>query len=131
VVLFASSWDVSEWLPFVRVDFTAMAFGLGGMVALVWMKRGGWAVAGLCFALSVLTKQTMLAAPMAALIGLLWCGRWRDGILMTAAALVPWTCVTVAFQISTGGEYLRHTVVYNANVFHWGDLLTWLKHLMK
>jgi hypothetical protein len=130
LVLFASSWDVSEWIPFARVDFPAMAFGLAGMAALVWMKRGGWAVAGVLFALSVLTKQTMLAAPAAALVALLWCGRWREGALMTAAALVPWGLVTLAMQIGTGGEYFRHTVTYNANVFHWGDLATWAAHLV-
>jgi len=130
VVLFASSWEVNEWLPFVRVDFPAMAFGLAAMAALVWMKRGGWAVAGVLFALSVLTKQTMLAAPAAALLGLLWCGRWREGALMTAAAIVPWGLVTLVMQVVTGGEYFRHTVIYNVNVFHWGDLLTWWNHLL-
>ncbi len=129
-VLFASSWDVSEWLPFARVDFPAMAFGLGGMAALVWTRKGGWAVAGVLFALSVLTKQTMLAAPAAALAALLWQRQWREGALMTATALVAWGSVTLAFQAATGGEYLRHTVLYNANVFHWGDLWIWWNHLL-
>jgi hypothetical protein len=72
----------------------------------------------------------MLAAPMAALLALVWCGRWREGALMTAAALVPWGGFTLAMQVATGGEYFRHTVIYNANVFYWRDLWTWWNHLL-
>lgn len=71
-----------------RVDMTAAALSLAGIAWLAWpAEEGRVGVVGpsLCFAAALATKQSMVAAPAAALVWLAWVERPR------ALRLLAWT----------------------------------------
>lgn len=72
--------------PQVRVDVMAAALSFAGIAWLVWSEEGK-AVVGpaVCFAAALATKHSMVAAPAAALLWLIWHDRRR------ALRLALWT----------------------------------------
>jgi hypothetical protein len=85
--LFLACGPTIVWAAFYRQDFLALAFGLAG---LAWVARwpGGRLVYGALpwLLLAVYTKQTALAAPLAACLYLLW-DDWRRGLRFALALL--------------------------------------------
>jgi hypothetical protein len=109
---------VAIWSPIMRVDMFAVALGFAGVyLAVLGVRRPALLyAAALAFALSIYTKQTMVAAP-AATFGVLWLREPRSvrgpvvfGFSLAAAALA-W------LSWETHGGFLRHIVLYNINRF--------------
>jgi len=126
---------VSIWSVRARPDHLALALNLAGF-ALIWVRwrvltaapragdrwgldRAAWrtlALATLCFALGFYTKQTLLAAPMAAGLGLLL-ARPRVGI---AFGLLYGTAVAIPFALLTAitrGGFYQKIVAFHSS---WG-----------
>ena len=132
-LMFLTSYAALRWMAYARVDLPAVALSVWGLAVFrFWgMRPGGRWGRGLalaCFGLALLTKQTSATAPLACLIWLAWRdrrGAARFGLGLALAAGVP----VLAFSIATGGEYWRHTVLYNQNAMHWNELGYWARHL--
>lgn len=132
VGLFLATWDVNNWIPFARVDFPAIAFGLLGLMCITSpLRRVGFAAGCLFFTLAFFTKQTQLIAPAAAFAGMIWRREYYRAALFVAVmtSLAGGTMLLV--NRLTGGQFLLHTVVYNANEMVPGQLAIWLNHLVR
>ena len=107
-----------DWVPNMRVDVTALAFSLLGLFVFLRCPGGrGAAVAGAAFVAALFTKQSMIAAPGAALGVLLLTGRTREAATMATVLAAGGGGLAGLLTVITGGEFLRHTVAYNANPF--------------
>ncbi len=131
VGLFLATWDLNDWIAYARVDLPAIAFGMAGLAAVTSPKRHAGMVLGvLLFTLAFFTKQTQVIAPTSVVLGLLWAKKGnRAGffsVLMVFACATPLSVL----NIFTGGEFLRHTVAYNANAMDWDQLTkVWIPFL--
>jgi len=118
-----------EWGAYCRVDALAVAFVA---VGLLLVDRGFPVCAYLpLFVAALFTRQTMIAAPLA-VIAMLWSTERRSEARRFALGLV--CCVGViglALNSLTQGEFLLHTVVYNANLFSIRDMFLYLLHLAR
>ncbi|NQU44286.1 hypothetical protein HQ520_13435 [bacterium] len=133
---FLNAREVIRWSAYSRVDLLALALSAVGLAAFVWSGEGrrrwwGWGPSIALFALSLLTKQTCVAAPAACLTWLLLVN-WRRALIfggwLAAAALVPVGILCTW----TGGRYWLHTVTYNENVMIWNEYLRiWLPYMTR
>jgi hypothetical protein len=111
---FLGSIFVYQWGAWGRVDSSAILFSL--LAILVVQRWQGWwgvTVAALLCLLSVCTKQTQWAAPVAITVWLLWRGRWRLALGFGAVLGGLGGVVFLALNALTAGEFFRHLVVYN------------------
>jgi hypothetical protein len=102
------------------VDLPSLALTLAGWAVLMGTRRrGGVVVAALLMVAAGYTRQTAVLAPLAATIALAWSRDWRRlGWFLIPYAGVGLAALAIA-QLATGGEFWRHTVSYNVNVFDW------------
>jgi hypothetical protein len=117
-LVFLGAWSVDAWLPFARVDMLSLAFSMGGL-AMAARSRGRRAMvlgAVLLFVLGVYTKQTSVAAPIAA-VAVLLLSDPRRGVEAIVAGLAVSLLALGAAQWVTEGGFLRHVVAYNVNRF--------------
>ncbi len=138
---------VREWGVLLRVDMFGVCLGLWGLVALrsllllppptttTWSKADTWAfLAGLLFALTLYTKPSLLAAPLAGCLWLLFAlVRSRRAppcrAMLTSAALLIFGVLALAalfmagLHLLTDGWFLLHVVTANAN--RWQADLAW------
>ncbi|MBN1867673.1 glycosyltransferase family 39 protein [Candidatus Sumerlaeota bacterium] len=129
LVLSSRSW--LRWSAYARVDVLAVALTLWGLwlfAASVRSERPReWRLAAAAlFALALLAKQTVVAAPAACLIWLLANdrrGAVRFFVEMAVLAAIP----LLALCIGTRGQYWLHLVIYNRNVMHWNELAWWIR----
>lgn len=128
--LFLTTWDLNEWIRYARADLPALAIGFAGF-AIVISRTKRWAIvsAAVLFSLAFFTKQTQLVAPAAAFFALLIMRRWKDALLLFAVAAGTSAFFGLLLIWITGGEFWRHTVSYNVNIFEWWQLQVWINHL--
>ena len=119
-----SNYPVLFWTPLMRVDMLALAFSFAGLyLALRAFERPGFVyAAAIAFVCAVYTKQTMIAAPAAAFLVMLFL-RPR-----TAAAGIG-TCIGLGLAIlagmdwATDGGFSRHVFGYNAATVNLNQLI--------
>jgi len=133
VALAIGSPEIIEWSTLMRVDMLATSLGMLGLAALAWSDRSrcALALAGTCFLLALSAKQSALAPALAGITALLWArpraALWLMGGIVAAVALLVGSA-----ELATAGEFLRHTVLYDAARVHWDQLiLLWLPLLVK
>lgn len=111
-----STLPVLMWVPLMRVDMLALCFTLTGVYfAMVALDRPRFIlIASTLFLLAVFTKQTLVAAPAAsflvllflrpktAFIGILFC-------LITGSAILAW------LQWATNGSAIHHLFAMNVS----------------
>ncbi len=120
------------WSSLARVDTMALAFGLLGLYILYLHKdKPMWmALAGVCFLVSIFTRQTyILAAPLAGFIWLWNCNRWRAMIfilLLFAAGLMMFEIINVA----SGGGFYANIVTANINRYNLAAALSKTKQFL-
>lgn len=104
------------WALTMRVDLLAAALGLEGLLLTIQAaRRPALAIlAAVLFTLAIYTKQTSIAAPVAAFLGL-WMVRRRDAALLLATALALGLPALLALSWATDGGFLHHIVAYNIN----------------
>jgi hypothetical protein len=126
-LFFIGTYHVYNWGIFHRVDMTGLFFCTLALALCV--VRAHWlAIAFACF-LGLMTRQTLLAAPLA--IGCYWICQQRVryalrfwivlGVLIGGATLL--------LDRLTQGEYFRHTVTYNNNAFIAWTIFYYARHL--
>ncbi|MDQ2997532.1 MAG: DUF2029 domain-containing protein, partial [Chloroflexota bacterium] len=107
---------VREWSVVMRVDMLGVCLGLWGLV-IVQRQRGRavlWAT--LPLALSLLVKPSLIAAPAAALLWLLF-RDWRRALLLGGLLALGGGLAVVALQLGSGGWFLVHVLAANANAW--------------
>jgi hypothetical protein len=119
--LLAFAWTVN-WAQVVRVDTLGIFLSLLGIYFWVRSaKRSDSIVAAILFSLALFTKQSLLAAPVAAVIyGIISRDR-RTGLFVILLILVTGAIYLVANFI-TGGGLLYHLFGYTANAYFAGRL---------
>lgn len=115
---FTGSPTVQYWSTLMRVDLLACALTLAGLWLTVRAVRTPSHVwwAALAFALAVYTKQTAVVGPAAA-FAVLWVARPRTAWSFLAVCVGLGLTALAALQVETGGEFVRHVLLYNVNRF--------------
>jgi len=123
ILLFASTFHFADWVAYARVDITAIAFAILGLAAVTSKQRIiGVVIGSLFFILSFYTKQTSVAAPAAAFIGLMFHGEKKLAWIMAGIAGGGCLCLLIFGNMVSGGEFFRHLVTYNKNDMVWSSL---------
>lgn len=112
----ASVPTILTWSTFMRVDMLGCALTFAGLALTVRAIERPSAVpfAALAFVLAIYTKQTSLAGPVAALVGLWFVRPKSAGLLLiwcTSLGLVALGLLSM----QSGGGFLRHILLYNMN----------------
>jgi hypothetical protein len=104
------------WATFMRVDMLALALGLFGLVcAFKSLHRPRLIyLAALLFVAAVYTRQTAIAAPVAA-FGVLLLVRPRLASNGIAASLILGMAILLTLGWLTHGGFYRHIFLYNIN----------------
>jgi len=119
--------EVIVWSTLMRVDMLATSLGMLGLVALALSERhrAMLPLAGACFLLAIGTKQSAIAPMVAGAGALLW-ARPRAGVLLIGGLVATGGAAVIVAELATGGEFLRHTVTYDAARISWPQfLLLW------
>jgi len=126
VLLFLNSYDVYHWLPFYRVDFSAIALGMAGLWLVAGRGEespGRFRAACACFVAMVYTKQVELAPLVAALL-YLWATDRRKAWRLFRNVAGWGIAIAVVLAVLTRGQFLVHNIYYNANEFSFWQLRT-------
>lgn len=117
-VMWLCSPYLNRWATFYRPDLFALWWSALG-IAFVGRARGRpqWLVpGGLALLAGVLTKQSFVAAPLAALF-YLWRRDRRSAAVLAASLVVPGLVVGLGLWWTTGGALVESLLVANANPF--------------
>jgi hypothetical protein len=115
------------WAPNMRVDLTAIFLTLlGFLVVMKWDSRRATPIAAVLFVAAVFTKQTMIAAPLAAVLMLVVAGCVRRAVILVTTMVGLGLTVAVVLSTATDGEFLRHIIRYNQNPFSVRQLVLFL-----
>lgn len=130
--LFAATWDFNQWIAYARVDILALCLTLWGFIRFsAAPEKGGARGTALLLSLALLTRQTLLAAPIAAVLVLAFRRDWRSmRSLSLRMALYTGGAYGLLFLV-TSGQAWSHLVTYNANPFHWDQVGVWTRHLWR
>jgi hypothetical protein len=107
---------VREWAAVMRVDMLGVCLGLWGL-ALVRRsaaERASVVWPAALLALSLFTKPSLIAAPAAALLWLLF-RDWRRALRLALALACIGAAGVALLQLASGGWFLTHVVSANAN----------------
>lgn len=128
-MLFLSTYDLGNWIFYTRVDLPAICFSLWGLFFFLRGKPKVWVpICAVLFTLAFYTKQTELLAPAAILFSLLIHRQWKLAGVFAGATAGLALVVGLLLIVVTGGEFWKHTVVYNANIFHWNQVWAMYKN---
>ena len=105
-----------DWVPYMRVDLTALFFTVLGLLVFLRVPgRRGCVLAGLAFGAALFTKQSSIAGPAAIVLVLLLDGRVRDAVTLFLVMAILGGSVVAGLEAATHGEFLRHVIAYNRN----------------
>jgi len=135
-ILFLADIVVYYWSPYARVDMLALFLELAALDAFAGAVFASEAssgaarralVRGIILALLALfTRPTALAAPAALFAAYALARRPRPLAIAAGALAAAAALVAILLNAATSGEFLRHTVTYNANAFRWSELASLL-----
>lgn len=114
-----TSATIQTWAGYMRVDMLAAALSLVGLALSHGAVRrpGRLLLAAACFVSAVYTKQTSIAAPVAA-VAVLWMARPRSAWMLLAWCALMSVGALAILSVATEGEFLRHILLYNINRVH-------------
>ena len=107
---------VREWSVVMRVDMLGVCLGLWGLVIVQRQRGRALLWAALPLALSLLVKPSLIAAPAAALLWLLF-RDWRRALWLGALITLIGGLAVAALQLGSGGWFLVHVLSANANAW--------------
>ena len=112
--------EMIEWSSLMRVDMLAVSLGTLGLAALQRHEcsRLRLSLAGALFLAALLAKQNAVA-PLIAGIGALAAVRPGTALRLGTVLAAIGLALVLAAEWATAGEFLRHTVIYNAARFRW------------
>jgi hypothetical protein len=97
-----------------RADFPALALALGGLYCAI--RGGRWLILAVAMmVLAIYTKQSMIAAPAAVIVGLWWKGERRNALLVGASYAIMVLAAGAILQVASDGWFYRHVVISNLN----------------
>jgi hypothetical protein len=123
--LFLWSGPSVGWTGIARVDFLALPLALGGLTIILFGSYCYRGVGTVLFFLALLTRQTMVAAPLAAYLYLFHTGERRAALLHALTLLCLVLGAFAILQIGSHGGFWRDAVVGNLSPWRW-DRLWWL-----
>jgi len=133
-LLIVNTYEFYEWIAYARVDLPAIFFGLAGLVILSdedadlnWRLQK-WAI--VFFLFSIYTKQIQIFAPLAACIYLFFRDK-KSGLRFALTFIGSALFLFIMLSLVTGGQYFKHTVIYNANRYDWWQVWVWFRHLLR
>lgn len=107
-----------DWIPVMRVDITAIFFTLLGLLLFIRAASPvGRIAAGALFIVALFCKQTMIAAPAAAVATLVVTGGAGAAIALTSVMAALGLSTLGALSWWTDGEFARHLFLYNRNPY--------------
>lgn len=115
-LVYLTSYIVSDWAPLMRVDMLSGALGLWG----IWLTLRAFDrpicvyAAAFAFVLSIYTKQTSVAAPVAA-FSILLIARPRAAIVGIGTSLLLGLGALAWCEWMSHGGFLQHVLSYNLN----------------
>lgn len=114
---------IITWSTVMRVDMLGCALTLAGLALSVRAITRPALVpaAALVFVLAIYTKQTNIAAPLAALVGL-WYVRPKSAFALLGCCAALGLAALAALVVASDGRFLRHILLYNINRL---DLSQW------
>lgn len=125
--------NVRDWVPHMRVDM----FGLMLSLLSMWIFLEGRTrpvlryVAFAGFVAALFTKQTLLSAPLAALLVTVF-ERPRDALKLAAFAAGLGLIPLVGMQYATNGQFAMHLFVHNQNAFRFDRAVEmWMGNVVK
>ncbi len=107
---------VREWSVVMRVDMLGVCLGLWGLVIIQCNRGRALLWAALPLALSLLVKPSLIAAPAAALLWLLF-RDWRRALLLGGLTALIGGLTVAALQLGSGGWFLVHVLAANTNAW--------------
>jgi hypothetical protein len=111
---FLGSIFVYQWGAWGRVDSTAILFSLLAILAAQrWENWQGVTLATLFCLLSLYTKQTQWAAPLAIFLWLLSRRHWRHALGFALLLGGAGGLISIGLNCLTSGQIFRHLVLYN------------------
>jgi hypothetical protein len=107
---------VAAWMPLARVDMLAVACTVWGLVLAVRAPEAPWRapLAAALFTAAVFTRQTALAAPLAATLVLLLASP-REARRLVGMGLILSLSILGVLSWLTDGAFLTHVIGYNVN----------------
>ncbi len=110
------------WSLVVRPDEPALLLAIAAIALLTIDDRRWWLPAALLLAASLLTKQSSIAAPVAAGCWLLL-KNWRRGLAFASVYGGTVGAAVLFLQWRTGGLFLLHVAVANDHPFSWSRVV--------
>ncbi len=131
-LMFVATYECHNWAAYMRVDIPALFLSLLGLVSFMTEDtRSARRFAILFFTMAIFTKQSMIMAPAACVLFLLF-HSWRSALRFALALACAIALPTIILIATTHGQYWLHTVTYNKNKMEWGSLLqAWIPHLLR
>jgi hypothetical protein len=130
-LLCASTSLLLSWGTVGQVDTLAVCFAL---TAFYYYSRHRLVPAGIFVVLAVLTKQTMLAAPTAIFLSLLFerprLANWKAALGFGASVAGVVIAVVLTWNAATHGNFLANTVFANLNPFAIEQLSPHLNYML-
>lgn len=107
------------WAPFCRIDIFGTAFSFLGFWFVVKYKDSNLKYLSIVFFLiSLYTKQTLIAAPIAAYLYLFLKNR-RQGLICIFSLAISGLIIFILMSILTGGAFYYNLITYNNRDFFW------------
>lgn len=104
-MVWLSNLHVSSWFYLARVDLIGIGFSVGGLV-LFGLRSKKWYYSVPFFVAAWFTKITLIAAPVACLIDLLYQRRYRAAAYYAVSGTALGLCALWAVERYLGGAYL-------------------------
>lgn len=128
-MIYLSFYHVNDWGALARVDALGVALATGGILVFEKSRSGMRALPWVV--LSLLTRQTLFAAPLAIFATFLACGERKSafrfgGILVACGAIAG-----IVLLILSEGRAWKHLVVYNANEFRFSDVMNYVNQWLR
>jgi hypothetical protein len=112
---FLGSLFVYQWGAWGRVDPTALLFSLAAIFVMQrWPSMRGVYAGALLSLLSLFTKQTQWAAPLAIVAWLAWRREVRKALAFALLLGGVGGLAFLSLNAATSGQFFRHLVAYNA-----------------
>ncbi len=111
---------VVRWSAFLRIDMLALAFAMAALWVLTVEKIPAkrLMVGALLLVAAIGTRQSYaLAAPLAAVVWLLFNAGWRKALVLAALVSVIAGLLFLALNVATGGGFFFNIVTANVNAW--------------
>ncbi len=131
-IAYLGSIFVYQWGAWGRVDPTALLFSLLAILAVLRRPdRRGTLLAAFGCLLSLYTKHTQWAAPIAIVLWLVWRRQWRDALAFVVFLVAVGGALFLLLCLATQGQFFLHVLAYNAQAYSYRAFLGyWRAYLL-